>query len=67
MGYSETNSSVPVDKQKTAREVVCFSPGEKERVRAWLRAEGLAFSSEGYAHFMPRVEAWEKKNGIAPA
>ena len=67
MGYSATNSSVPPELQKTAREVTCFTPKEKERIRTYLRAEGLAFSSMTYGLVMPIVEAWEKKNGIAPA
>jgi len=67
MGYSETNSSVPIEEQKRAREVACFSVAAKKRVDAYLKAEGLRFSPECYNWIMPRVEAWEKKNGIAPA
>jgi hypothetical protein len=67
MGYSATNSSVPAELQKTARLVACVTPDEKARVDKMLDAEGLAYSVECYNWIMPRVEAWEKKNGIAPA
>jgi uncharacterized protein YdaU (DUF1376 family) len=64
MPYSKDN---PSPDQKTARIVACVTPDEKKRIDAMLEAEGLAYSPECYAWIMPRVETWEKKNGIAPA